>query len=437
MTLALLFTILFFAVNPSANNEKYWAQWRGPVANGVAPLANPPLQWSEEKNIRWKIEIPGKGSSSPIVWGDRIYLTTAIATDKAVAPAAPEAGGDSRRRGIAPTSVQKFVLLALSRRDGKVIWQQTAIEALPHEGTHPDGTWASNSPITDGEHIFADFGSRGIYCYDMSGKLQWKKDLGDMATRNGFGEGSSPALHANTLVLNWDNENGSFIVALDKRSGKELWRVSRDEPTTWATPLVVLHEGKPQVIANATKRVRSYDLANGNLIWECTGTTLNAIPSPVAAEGMVYVTAGFRGSALYAIRLAEAKGDLTNSPAMVWKYDQDTPYVPSPLLYDGKLYFLKVNTGILSCFNAKTGEPHYSRQRLEGIANIYASPVGAADRVYLVGRDGTAMVIKNSASFEVLATNKLDDGIDASPALVDNEIYLRGKKFLYCIAEKK
>ena len=434
MTLALLLAILFFA-SPSTNNEKYWPQWRGPAATGVAPLAKPPVEWSEEKNIRWKIEIPGKGNSSPIVWGDRIYLTTAIATDKTVTPPATlEPGG---RRGIAPTNVQKFVLLALSRQDGKIIWQQTAIEALPHEGTHPDGTWASNSPITDGEHIFADFGSRGIYCYDLSGKLQWKKDLGDMTTRNGFGEGSSPALHGNTLVVNWDNENGSFFVALDKRNGKELWRVNREEPTTWATPLIVLHEGKPQVIANATNRVRSYDLANGNLIWENAGTTLNAIPSPVAAEGMVYVTAGFRGSALYAIRLAEAKGDLSNSAAVVWKHDQDTPYVPSPLLYDGKLYFLKVNTGILSCFNAKTGEPHYSRQRLESIANIYASPVGAAGRVYLVGRDGATMVIKNSASFEVLATNKLDDGIDASPALVDNEIYLRGKKFLYCIAEAR
>lgn len=432
MTLAILFAILFLTAHPSSNNEKYWPQWRGPAATGVAPLANPPVHWSEEKNLRWKIAIPGKGSSSPIVWGDCIYLTTAIATDKTVTPpATSESGG---RRGALPTNVQKFVLLALSRREGKIIWQQTAIEALPHEGTHPDGTWASNSPITDGEHIFADFGSRGIYCYDMSGKLQWKKDLGDMATRNGFGEGSSPALHGNTLVLNWDNENDSFIVALDKRTGKELWRANREEPTTWATPLVVLHDGKPQVVANATNRVRSYDLANGKLIWENSGTTMNAIPSPVAAEGIVYVTGGFRGSALYAIRLAEAKGDLSNSAAVVWKHDQDTPYVPSPLLYDGKLYFLKVNTGVLSCFNAKTGEPHYSRQRLESIANIYASPVGAAERVYLVGRDGTTMVIKNSASFEVLATNKLDDGIDASPALVDNEIYLRGKKFLYCLA---
>jgi outer membrane protein assembly factor BamB len=366
------------------------------------------------------------------VWGDRLYVTTAIATGESAAPPSE----NSSRRGIAATEVHQFVLLALSRRDGKILWQRTAIEALPHEGTHSDGTWASNSPITDGQHLIASFGSRGIFCYDMNGKLIWQKDLGDMTTRNSFGEGSSPALHGNTLVVNWDHEGQSFIVALDKRNGKELWKVDRTEPTSWSTPLIVQPGGKPQVIVNATNRVRSYDLANGKLIWENTGTTLNAIPSPVATEDVVFVTGGFRGSALFAIRYAGATGDLSNSAAVVWKYDQDTPYVPSPLLYDGKLYFLKVNTGILSCFNAKTGEPFYSRQRLENISNIYASPVGAAGRVYLVGRDGTTMVIKNSASYEVLATNKLDDGIDASPALIDHEIYLRGRKFLYCIAEK-
>jgi len=432
MTLAILLALLSFAVEPASDSKKYWPQWRGPSATGVAPNAHPPLEWSEEKNLRWKIEIAGKGSSSPIVWGDRLYVTTAIATGK---NAAPQSEGSSRR-GIAATEVQKFVLLAISRRDGKIIWQHTAIEALPHEGTHNDGSWASNSPITDGEHIIASFGSRGLFCYDMNGKLIWQKDLGNMTTRNSFGEGSSPALHGNTLVVNWDHEGQSFIIALDKRTGKELWKADRTEPTSWSTPLVVQHDGKPQVIVNATNRVRSYDLVNGNLIWENTGTTLNAIPSPVATEDVVYVTGGFRGSALFAIRFAGATGDLSNSVAVVWKYDQDTPYVPSPLLYDDKLYFLKVNTGILSCFNAKTGEPHYSRQRLENIANIYASPVGAAGRVYLVGRDGTTMVIKNATSYEVLATNKLEDGIDASPALVDNELYLRGRKFLYCLAEK-
>ncbi len=433
MIVAATLALVFFVIAPASEFEKYWPQWRGPSATGVAPNANPPLQWSEEKNIRWKIEIPGQGLSSPIVWGDRVFVTTAIPTAKNIAPASEGSG----RRGISATDVNKFVLLALSRRNGSVIWQRTAIAALPHEGTHLDASWASNSPVTDGELIIASFGSRGIFCYNQQGQLLWQKDLGDMTTRNAFGEGSSPVLHGNTVVVNWDHEGQSFIVALDKRTGKELWKADRDEPTSWSTPLVVVHEGKPQVIVNATNRVRSYDLVTGKINWECSGMTVNAIPSPVTAEGVVYLTSGFRGSALLAIRLDRAQGDLSNSPAVVWKYDQDTPYVPSPLLYNGKLYFLKVNTGILSCFNAKTGEPFYVRQRLEGVANVYASPVGAAGRVYVVGRDGVTLVIKNGESFEVLATNKLDDGIDASPALADNELYLRGRKFLYCIAEGK
>ncbi len=435
LALILLTATLISSGNTPTDYEKNWPQWRGPQANGVARHGNPPLEWSETKNIRWKIEVPGKGLSSPIVWGDRIFITTAVAIEPNAAPAAPEAG-EGRRRGIAPSGKHKFVLLALSRRDGKVLWERAAIEALPHEGTHNDGSWASNSAITDGEHVIAHFGSRGIFCYDMQGKLAWQKDLGDMTTRNGFGEGSSPALHGNTLVVNWDHEGASFIVALDKRSGKELWRVNREEITSWSTPLVVTHEGKIQVIVNATNRVRAYDLVNGAVIWECTGMTTNAIPSPVTAEGVVYVTSGFRGSALLAIRLAEAKGDITGSPAVLWKYEQDTPYVPSPLLYGDKIYFLKVNSGILSCLNAKTGEEHYGPQRLEGVTGIYASPVGAAERVYLTSRDGTTLVIKHGPTFEALASNKLEDDIDASPAIVERELYLRGRKFLYCIAEK-
>lgn len=432
-----LATLLLAALLTSSNNTptdyaKNWPQWRGPQANGVAAHANPPLEWSETKNVRWKIEVPGKGLSSPIVWGDRLFITTAIAAE----PSATPQTGEGRRRGLDPTSKLKFVLLALSRREGKILWERTALEALPHEGTHNDGSWASNSAITDGEHVIAHFGSRGIFCYDMLGKLVWQKDLGDMTTRNGFGEGSSPALHGNTLVINWDHEGESFIVGLDKRTGKELWRTKREEITSWSTPLIVAHEGKAQVIVSATNRVRAYDLANGAMIWECGGMTTNAIPSPVAADGVVYVTSGFRGSALLAIRLADAKGDVTGSPAVIWKHEQDTPYVPSPLLYGDRIYFLKVNSGILSCFNAKTGEEHYGRQRLEGIANIYASPVAAAERVYLTGRDGTTLVIKHGSAFETLARNKLDDDIDASPAIVERELYLRGRKFLYCIAEQ-
>jgi outer membrane protein assembly factor BamB len=421
--------------------DRYWPQWRGPRATGVAPYGNPPVEWSEQKNLRWKIEIPGKGLASPIVWDDKIFILTAIETDKLIQPQAgdetqPEETGNrrGRRGGIQPSNVLKFGVMAINRRDGKFLWQRTAREEAPHEGTHDTGSWASPSGVTDGTYFFAYFGSRGLYCYDLRGKLRWEKDFGDMATRNSFGEGSSPALYGNTLVVNWDHEGQSFVVALDKNTGKELWRADRDEPTSWATPLIVEHNGKPQVIVSATNRVRSYDLAAGNLIWECGGMTVNSIPSPVHEDGIVYVTSGFRGSSLQAIRLADAKGDITGSKAVIWKHDRDTPYVPSPLLYKDNLYFLKVNTEILSCFNAKTGEAYYSQQRLEGIQGVYASPVAASDRIYFAGRNGASVVIKHGSTLEVLATNTLDDKFDASPAIVGDQLFLRGHKYLYCIA---
>jgi outer membrane protein assembly factor BamB len=439
-TLIVLFIVSMFAwsFNPTDDAEKYWPQWRGPNATGVAPYGNPPVEWSESKNIRWKIEIPGKGSSSPIVWGDMVFVTSAIPTGKykSVPLGPPEREGWHRRRGVQPTEYLKFELFAINRKDGKMIWQRTAREQLPHEGTHQTGTWASNSAITDGEHVYAYFGSNGLYCYDMKGNLKWEKDLGDMRTRNGFGEGSSPVIHGNKLILNWDHEEQSFIIALDKKTGKVIWKINRDEVTSWSTPIVVEHNGMAQVIVNATGKTRGYDLENGEVIWECKGMTLNTIPSPVASDGIVYVTSGFRGNMLQAIRLASAKGDITGSDAVVWQYKRDTPYVPSPLLYGDILYVLKSNRGILSTFNAKTGEVHYTQQRLEGIQGVYASPVGANHRVYLAGRNGAVAVIKHGPAFEVLATNHLNDGFDASPAVVDNEIYLRGYKYLYCIVEE-
>ncbi len=417
--------------------EKYWPTWRGPVTTGVAPLGNPPINWSEDQNIRWKIEIPGKGLASPIVWRDTVFVLTAIETDKQVESQEKSEPQRRGRRGppnINTTIIHKFVIFAINRQDGSILWQRTVREELPHEGTHPTGSWASNSPVTDGEHVYAHFGSRGLYCFDMQGNLQWEKDLGEMTIRLGFGEGSSPVLYGEVIVINWDHEGQSFITALDKNTGKEVWKVDRDERTSWSTPIVVGHDGKPQVIISATNRTRSYELTTGNLIWECRGMTLNAIPTPVAANGMVYLTSGFRGNALQAIRLASAKGDITDSEAIVWEYDRDTPYVPSPLLYGNRLYFLKRNNGILSCFNAETGEAYYGPQRLEGIDEVYASPVGASHRVYLVGRNGTTVVVKDGPTFEVLAENVLDDSFDASPAIVDREIYLRGHKYLYCIA---
>jgi outer membrane protein assembly factor BamB len=327
------------------------------------------------------------------------------------------------------------VVLAISRKDGKVLWQRVVREELPHEGVHPTGSFAANSAATDGQRVYAFFGSRGVYALDMTGKVVWEKDLGDMNVKMGFGEGSSPALHGDRLVVNWDHEGESFIVALDTGTGKELWRTPRQERTSWATPLVVEHGGRAQVITSATAKVRSYDLADGKLLWETAGMTDNAIPTPVQAGGVVYITSGFRGNALLAVKLAEAKGDITGGTAIAWRLDRDTPYVPSPLLYDGQLYILKSNSGVLACLDAKTGQKHYGEQRLEGVPNVYASPVGAGGRVYVAGREGATAVLQAGPQFKLIAVNQLEDGFDASPAVVDGELYLRGRKFLYRISK--
>ncbi len=433
-----------------------WPQWRGPLANGVAPGANPPATWSEQQNVKWKLALPGFGTSTPIVWGDQVFVLTAVPVGKppesaavaagpaAEAPAPAEAprprrgggGPGGGPRPETPTEPYEFTVLAVDRATGQIRWQRVARTEIPHEGHHRDHGYASFSPVTDGERLYAYFGSRGLHAYDLQGNRQWSVDFGKMRTRSGFGEGGSLALHGDTLVVQWDHEGEDFIVALDKRTGRERWRQSRNEATTWSTPLVVVHEGRPQVIANATGRVRSYDLETGEQLWECGGMTQNVIPTPVADAERVYLLSGFRGSALLAVRLG-FKGDLTDSAeAIAWRHQRYTPYVPSPLLYEDRLYFYSGNNAMLSCFEASTGRAWLEAERIPGISGVYASPVGAAGRVYLVGRDGNTVVIRHGAPLEILATNRLDDRFDASAAAVDRELFLRGHRYLYCLAEQ-
>ena len=364
-----------------------------------------------------------------MVWGDRVYLLTAVPLEGA-AGVAPRAPGEASRGPV------RFLVMALDRATGETVWQRTARQEIPHEGPHTDGTWASASAVTDGGRVFAHFGSRGLYAFGANGEPLWQKDLGDMTTRRGFGEGASPALFGDTLVVNWDHEGDSFIVALDAGSGRELWRRRRDEVTSWSTPLVVDAGGRPQVVVAATGRTRGYDLATGETVWEAAGMTTNTIPSPVSADGLVFVTSGFRGNALQAIRLAAARGDISGGEAIVWSYDRDTPYVPSPVLYNGILYVLKHNSGILTAFDAATGDVHYGPVRLPGIDGAYASPVAAADRVYVAGRNGTTLVLAAGPEFRILAENRLEDGFDASPALAGQDLLLRGREHLYCLSER-
>lgn len=412
-----------------------WPQWRGPLANGVAPRANPPIEWSETKNLRWKVALPGKGHSSPIVFGDRVYVTAAAPVGPAQPPVHDSAPGvhDS----VPVTHTNQYVVMALSRRDGRVLWTRVVRQAWPHEGGHDTGSPASNSPTTDGELIYAFFGSRGLFCLDTNGAVKWQADLGRMQTLHAHGEGSSPVLYGDTLVVNWDHEGSSFLYAFDKRTGRQLWKTARDEKTSWSTPLIIEVDGKPQVIVSATKRVRGYDVATGRHLWECAGLTDNVVASPVHWQGLLIAGNSYYSQAMVAVRLAGARGDITGTSNVVWKLNRLTPYVPSPLLYDDTLYHLRHNQNVLVRLNPATGEFRGELLRLDGIRNfIFSSPVGAAGRLYITGRDGTTVVLRHDRENATLAVNKLDDSFSASAALVDGEIYLRGEKFLYCIGEK-
>lgn len=468
-SLLLVITSLTIGATPdgtqAAEGDRYWGQWRGPAASGIAADSKPPLTWSEEKNVRWKTDLPGHGLSTPIVWGDMVFIQTAVPVnpkkeepgddadagrgrgegrdrearrgERGEGPRGEGRRGQGRRRGMRrppPTDPYKFDVMAFDRRTGVQVWAKTLTEEVPHEGSHRDGSLAPASPVTDGKHLYAYFGSRGLYCLSMTGEVVWKKDLGDMKTRNGFGEGSSPGLFGDTIVINWDHEGESFIVALDKATGKQKWRRDRDEVTSWSTPFLLHDQGRDQVVISAAKRVRSYDLKSGEVIWECGGLGLNCTPTPVVGSGLIFVMSGYRDPALLAISYAGAKGDLTESASVAWRTEKGTSYVPSPLLYGDSLYFLQKNSGILSCVDPKTGRPHYDQQRLEGIDGVYASLVGANDHVYIVGRNGKTVVLKRGPAFETVAVNELDDSFSASPAIVGNELFLRGMKHLYCIA---
>jgi outer membrane protein assembly factor BamB len=431
--------VLLISMNSYASSgEKYWPNWRGPDNTGASQTANPPVKWSETENIKWKVANPGEGLSTPIVWENKIIFLAAIETGAGSAPAAQQAnpGGRGTRGGSSSVNEYKFDVVCLDRETGKTIWQKTAIQTVPHEGKHDTGSFASNSAITDGKYIWAGFGSRGVYCYDMDGNQIWKRDLGKMRMLMGFGEGSSVALAGDAIIVVMDQEDQSKIYALNKENGDILWEKDRDEGTSWATPLPMVFDGKMQVITCATKLTRSYDVKTGDLLWQCSGLTKNVIPSPLPYGDTVICVSGFSGNKIQAIELGH-KGDLNGTAAIKWEIsNRTTPYVPSALLYGDKLYTLFNNNEVLSCYNAKDGKPYYESQKLDGAKGYYSAPVGAADKVYLASQNGATVVIKNSDKYEILATNILDDKFDASPALVDNQIILRGHKFIYCIAEK-
>ncbi len=409
----------------------YWPQWRGPLNNGVGPKANPPVKWSEGSNIRWKSSLPGKGHSTPIVWKDTVFVSCAIPVGPEKPPIHNQADGAHDNLPVSKDHL--FSILAYNRQNGSLRYQRDLHRTFPHEGGHDTGSLASASPVTDGEHVIVSFGSHGLYGLNMQGDLIWERDFGQMQTRHAHGEGSSPVLHDDRLIVNWDHEGESAVYCLDKSNGSEIWKVSRNESTSWSTPLIVEESGKPQVIVSATGKIRSYDLLTGKVIWECGGLSRNVVATPVAGHGLLVASNSYDWQAMLAIRLEGATGDLTDTNQIVWSMNRLTPYVPSPLLYGSKLYFLRHLQGILSCVDLMTGEPLGGPYRLPLVRVLFASPVGASDRIYITSREGITLVMSNAEDSKLLSANRLNDVFSASPALVGNQLFLRGEKFLYCL----
>jgi outer membrane protein assembly factor BamB len=429
-----MFATQLAAQDTTRESTPVWPQWRGPTWNGVASEANPPVKWSETENLAWKTPIPGSGHGTPIVWGDRIFLQTAIPLDMempipdVVPPGTPNMK-QNPGESIGTWTPQRFAIVCLDRASGKPLWTRKVLDAMPHQGHHHKGAFAAQSSVTDGKHVYAYFGSYGLYCYDFEGRLVWKKDFQPQALEAGLGEGSSPALFENTLVIVVDQESQSFVVAIDKTTGNEIWRQDRDEPSNWNTPRIFTHDGRDQVIINGVK-ARSYDLPTGELLWECGGHTAGAVPMPAIGHGMAFTASGWQQDVLQAIKLGQ-RGDLTDSEHVIWKLRRGTPYVPSPMLWGDEIYLLE-DRSFFSCLNATDGKPHYFKQRLPGALNFSASPVGAADRIYLLSEEGKTVVVQRGPELKVLAVNELDESFHASPAIVGEAIYLRGDKHLYC-----
>jgi len=427
--------VLIAATDPAA-----WPKWRGPNETGVARGAAP-VEWSDTKNVVWKTAIPGRGHSSPVLWGDLVFLTTAVPTAPMPGQGgggAPGGGGGGRGAGggYASGIEHKFIAMALDRKTGKVVWEKTLATATPHEGYHfRYGSFASNSPVTDGKLVYAFFGSRGIYALDLKGNLVWTKTFGNMRMRLAFGEGVPTVLDADRLLLNFDQEDGSYLLALDKATGKEIWKIEREEVSSWAPPTVVTVGGRKQIIVAATAKVRAYDYQTGKLIWQCAGLGTNVIPAPVIHNNTVIVMSGHRDPNRMAIKLGR-DGELTGTDAVVWQNTKGNSYTASPVLHDGKLYFVTDN-GILSAINATTGELLYT-ERLPGEAySLKSSPVAANGNLYISTEQGDILVVKMSDKFELLATNKMgDEFFIATPAIADGEMYVRGRNMLYLIRQK-
>jgi len=416
-----------------------WPGWRGPDTLGISTEKKIPTKWDLFKNVKYKVEVPGLGHSSPIVWGNRIFITTAVNSNPAEADWQKGFPQVQRKPDASEIS---WKVLCYDRNHGKLLWERTAISQKPFNGRHTKNSYASQTPVTDGTYVFAFFGDQGMYCYDFKGKLVWSRDLGKFLMRNNWGMGSSPVLYKDFVIQTCDQETShSYIIALEKKTGKTAWKVDRDELSSWSTPFLYLKGVRPELIVNATRAIRSYDPNTGKLLWECRGpATAITTPTPTSIQGMIIVSSGFIPEPvrpMTAIRPGvngdiTLKGDATSSDAIVWRQPTAAPYIPSPIAYGDYIYVL-LDQGFIACYEAKTGKEVYGKTRIDTGVQFSASPVVVDGKLYCASEDGDVYVIKAGPKYELLAKNSLGESIMASPAVSAGKMFVRTIKHLYCI----
>ena len=435
---ALTVIVLAFTLLRAEN----WPSFRGPGARGVAESANLPVSWNVDTgaNVAWKTAIPGLGLSSPIVWGDRIFITTAVSSN-------PNMVFESKLKGERDDRQdpmeQEFRVLALDRRTGRIIWNQLANKAKPRVLRHPHNSYASPTPATDGTNLVAFFGSEGLYCYDLEGHLRWKKDLG-MLDQGAFdvpdyqwGSASSPILWNGKVLLQVDLHKDSFLAAFDAKSGRELWRTARDVKPAWSSPTIVTGPTRTEIVTNGVEHVIGYEAETGKELWRLKGTSMISVPTPFVHDGLIYVFTGYyryqRRS--YAIRLG-ATGDITDSKEFIAWMREEAPYLSTPVVCGGLVYaYGSRGSGILNVYDARTGETVY-QQRLGSGTGASASPIAAGDRVYAVNEDGDVYVIGAGRTYRELAVNQMGEPVMATPAASADTLLIRGAAHLFALRKR-
>lgn len=439
LTLVALVSWVYLPGPLFVQGQENWPQFRGPDARGLASGTNLPDRWSATENIAWKTDVPGRAWSSPIVWENRVFLTTAVNRGKLEAPKKGLYFGGNRPE--APKVQQEYKVICLDLSSGKLLWEQSVHQGPPQGPIHIKNSFASETPVTDGERVYAYFGNLGMYCVDLDGHPVWSKPFEPRPIRNGWGTAASPVLHGDHLYIVNDNDEQSYLLCLDKHSGQEVWRVERDEKSNWSTPFVWQNDQRTELVTLGTDKVRSYDL-EGKLLWWFTGMSKITIATPYEHQGLLYVSSGYvldSHRPLYAIRPG-ASGDIslgpdqTSNEFIAWCQPTAAPYNPATLIYDGWLYVL-YDRGMMSCFRPDTGEPSYERERIPGGKHFTASPWAYDGKVFGLNEDGVTFVLRAGSKFELLHTNQLadDDMCMATPAIVGDRLLLRTSKRLYCV----